>query len=422
VDLEYVGRVLARLQPFVRDRVIRRTRFERVLATLQSSPDGLRAELERLLAKASIAIEEDLVSVADEPEVIIELEDEDRQVSHTLSNSSTVPNGRNFDALAAARRRVDRDRYINNHSRLLLKAEEEVGLAYLVRGLSGKPLAQGDFARLTGEARAAAECLVLHNQGLVHSVAQHYAPSGMTYEDLFQHGVVGLIRAVELFDPSLGNKFSTYAMNWIRQSITRGIANESRMIRLPVYMYERVQKVWQTRTRLTVDGEEPSVHQMALACELTDNQVRECLMLGPQDILSIDTPLGPEGETTLGDLYDRADPSADPEHEVEFVLMREQLHAVLDTLSEREAGVVSMRFGLSDGEPKTLDEIGKVYGVTRERIRQIEKKVMDRLRHPSRSIVLRPYLYGTDDLPRLKPEADKEHAATAQSEVPTSPA
>lgn len=413
MNIEYVVRVLGRLQPFVRDRVIRRTRVERVLGTLQSTPDGLRAEIERLLAKAGIAIEEDFTPVAEETELLAVVEDEPPPDDPAVDGWPAVQRVRSSNAVAAARHRMDRDRYISNLSRVLLNAEEEVGLAILVHSVSNKPLAQGDFARLTGEPRAAAECLLLHNVKLVHFAAQRYAPSGMTYEDLVQHGMIGLIRAVELFDPSLGNKFSTYAVNWIRQSITRGIANESRMIRLPVHMFERVQKVWHTRTRLTVDGEEPSVHQLALACELTDDQVTECLMLGPQDILSLDTPVGPEGETTLGDFLDRADPSANPEQAVEFALLQEQLHAVLDTFSEREAGVVAMRFGLSDGEPKTLDEIGKVYGVTRERIRQIEKNVMGRLRHPSRSMVLRPFLYGTDELPRVKPDADKEDTATA---------
>lgn len=389
MDIEYVGRILARLKPFVRDRVIRRTRIDRVLGTLQSAPEELRLEIERLLSKAGISIEEDLATFAGGPELGLELKDENHLGQ---DESSIVPFELNSGAVATARQRLTRDRHINNHSKVLLKAEEEVGLSILIHSGSSKPLAKGDFARLTGEARAAAECLLLHNQGLVHSVAQHYAPSGMTYEDLFQHGVIGLMRAVELFDPSLGNRFSTYAMAWIRQSITRGIANESRMIRLPVHMYERVHRVWQARTRLTVDGQEPTVHQLALACELTNDQVMECLVLGPQDILSLDTPVGPEGETTLGDLHESADPSSGPEHELEFVLMREQLRAVLDTLSEREAGVVSLRFGLTDGEPKTLDEIGKIYGVTRERIRQIETKVLDKLRHPSRSNVLRPYL------------------------------
>ncbi|MEJ1180994.1 MULTISPECIES: sigma-70 family RNA polymerase sigma factor [unclassified Pseudarthrobacter] len=400
MNLEYVGRVLGRLRPFIRDHVIRRTRVERVLATLHSPPDGLREEIERLLAKAGITVEEDLVPVARDPELPAEMEDETARDAPFLNDTPGAHNGHISEAVAAARERIDRDRHIHNLSRVLLKAEEEVGLAILVHSVSDKPLAQGEFARLTGEARAAAECLLLHNQRLVHSVAQRYAPPGMDYEDMIQHGVIGLIRAVELFDPSQGTKFSTYAMHWIHQSITRGIANESRLIRLPVHMYERVHKVWHIRARLTLDGVEPSVHQLALACELTDNQVTECLMLGPQDILSLDSPVGTEGESTLGDLYDRADPDAGPEHELESLLLREQISALLDTLSEREATIVSLRFGLLDGEPKTLDEIGKVYGVTRERIRQIEKKVMDKLRHPSRSAVLRPFMYGTDDLPK----------------------
>lgn len=398
MNVEYLSRILTRLQPFVRDHAIRRTRVERVLGTLQSPPDGLQVEIEGLLAKAGIVIEEDVTPVADELELVVDLEAAALKAPTTSGEFPAPPPTQNSDPVASARRRIDRDRHITNLARVLLKPEEEVGLAILVRGISGKPLAQGDFARLTGEPRAAAECLLLHNQGLVHSVAQHFAPPGMTYEDLFQHGMIGLIRAVELFDPSLGNKFSTYAMNWVRQAITRGIANESRIIRLPVHMYERVQKVWQTRTRMTVDGVEPATRQLALACDLTDAQVAECLVLGPQDILSLDSPVGSEGETTLGDLYDRADPTADLEHQVEFLLLREQIHALLDTLSEREAGVVAMRFGLLDGEAKTLDEIGKVYGVTRERIRQIEKKVLDKLRHPSRSLALRPFIYETGEV------------------------
>ncbi|MFJ4171666.1 RNA polymerase sigma factor RpoD/SigA [Paenarthrobacter sp. NPDC089714] len=408
LNIEYLGRILARLQPFVHERVIRRTRVERVLGTLQSPSEGLHSEIERLLAKAGIVIEEDVARVVDEPVLVVEPRGAVVEKPQVSVDSPTTHPLLTPDPVASARRRIDRDRHIANLARILLKPEEEVGLAILVRGASGEPLAQGDFARLAGEPRAAAECLLLHNQGLVHSVAQHYAPPGMTYEDLFQHGVIGLIRAVELFDPSMGNKFSTYAMNWVRQAVTRAIANEARMIRLPVHMYERVQRVWHTRTRLTVDGVEPSVHQLALACDLIDSQVAECLLLGPQDILSLDTPVGPEGETTLGDLCDGADPNADLEREVETVLLREQIHALLDSLSEREADVVAMRFGLSDGEPKTLDEIGKVYGVTRERIRQIEKKAMDWLRHPSQSAVLRPYLFGTDDSPRRHLEPDNE--------------
>ncbi len=413
MDIEYIGRVLARLKPFVRDHVIRRTRIERVLGTLQEPIDEIRPEVERLLAKAGIAIEEDAPPVAAPPA---------RLPAAPQPTPSSTANGPGIDgpkdlcrehghAVTAARRRLELDRFITNHARVLLRSEEEVGLAILVRGEAGKPLDQGDFARLTGESRQAAECLLLHNQGLVHSVAQRYAPSGMAYDDLFQHGVIGLIRAIELFDPRLGNKFSTYAMHWVRQSITRGIANEARLIRLPVHMVDRVLKVWAVRARLTVATEAPSVHQVALACNLTDTQVRECLRLGPSDLFSLDTPIGPEGESTLADLLDLADPELDPEREVELGFLQEDLQTVLDTLTEREADVVSMRFGLTTGEPMTLEEIGKIYHVTRERIRQIEKQSMSKLRHPSRSHVLRPYIYGGVEESTAEPDETSEDAA-----------
>ncbi|WP_290047758.1 sigma-70 family RNA polymerase sigma factor [Nocardia nova] len=401
MDIEYVGRVLVRLQPFVKDHVIRRSRIERVLGTLRTPPEQLAAEVDRLLAKAGIDIDEDcapVVTHAETPQSGITTAPE-FDVEPDL-HASDAP-ACDSDAVEAARRRILADRRVpaSKRASVLLRSDEEVGLAILVRGETGKPLEQGDFAKLIGEPREAAICLLLHNQGLVRSVAKRYAPSGMTFEDLFQHGMIGLIRAVELFDPKMGNKFSTYSMNWVRQAITRAIANESRMIRVPVHMFDRVQKVWQTHARLTVDGETPSIHELALACELTDSQVTECLMLGRHDVLSLDTPVAHEGEATLGDLYDSADPYADPEREIVFALLQGQIAMVLKTISEREASVVSMRFGLLDDSPKTLDEIGKFYGVTRERIRQIEKKAMTQLQDPSRSQVLRAYMYGTDNLP-----------------------
>lgn len=409
MDIEYVGRLLLRLQPFVsKERVIRRSRVERVLGTLRTPPANLAAEIDRLLAKAGISIDEDSAPAPAEPDMTeaVVVADTKFDVEPDEHDVVSAP-GRVQDAVAAARRRIEADRHITNHAKELLRTEEVIGLSLLVRGEAGKPLEQGDFAKLTGEPRDAAICLLLHNQGLVRSIAKPYAPSGMTADDLFQHGVTGLIRAVELFDPHRGNKFSTYATNWIRQAMARGIANESRMIRLPVHMYERVLKVWKTRARLTVDGEAPSLHQLALACELTDGQVTECLMLGQHDILSLDTPVTHESEATLGDLHEIADPYADPEHEIGFALLRDQIASVLETVSEREASVVSMRFGLLDDPPKTLDEIGKIYGVSRERIRQIEKKAMTKLLDPTRSRALRAFLYGTDDPPKSQPQSDE---------------
>lgn len=401
------GHVLDRLKPFIRDDIVRRSRLERVLKTFGTPADELRHEIECLLNERGIIIDEDDRDAENGPAdnaIVGPLGTDLRQVDGLRDLAPVQTDA----AVAAARRRLERDRHVKNLAKILLRAEEEVGLAILVRGERGEPLHQGDFARLSGEARRAAECLLLHNQGLAHSVAKRFAPPGMTHEDLFHHGVIGLIRAVELFDPTRGLKFSTYAMHWVRQAITRGIANESRVIRLPVHMIERVQKVWATRTRLTVDGEPPTLHQLALACSLSDEQTAECLIIGPQDVVSLDLPVGPEGETTLADLIDASDPDHGPESEIEFELMKLQLKAVLETLTEREAGIISLRYGLTDGEKWTLDDIGKIYGLTRERIRQIENKTMGKLRRPSILEVLEPYLYGGGVRPQPKEEADAD--------------
>jgi len=214
----------------------------------------------------------------------------------------------------------------------------------------------------------------------------------MEYEDLFQHGVIGLIRAIELFDPAHGAKFSTYAVIWVRQAITRAIANESRLIRIPVHMVERINKVWATRSRLTENGRLPTNHELALACGLTDKQTSECLAMGPQDILSLDMPVGSQSESTLGDLLDIEDSDSRPERQVEFQMMKHLIDDVLSTLSEREARVIRLRYGLVDGEQWTLEQIGNAHGLTRERIRQIETKTLSKLRHPVRSSQLKEFL------------------------------
>lgn len=395
--------LFSRLKPFIKDRAIRRTRLEGVLKALKWGSPEHRLRAEQLLSDAGIAVEED--GPAGGRPAASSHESQERVDDGGLAIEEEPDLGEVAEgaALSAARRRLRLDRRIENPAKVLLKPEEEVGLALLIRGSSRKPLESGEFGRLTGEARAAADCLLLHNQGLVHKVAGRYAPPGMTYDDLFQHGVVGLIRAVELFDPSLGYKFSTYAMNWIRQAVTRGIANEARLIRLPVHMVERVNKVWATRARLTVDGQPPTVHQLAVACELADAEVVDCLKIGPQNMLSLDMPVGSDSEATLGEFVDAFHP--DPEHEIEIEQLKDLLELVLHTLSEREAGVIMRRFGLIDDEPWTLEQIGQFYGVTRERIRQIETKTMDKLRHPSRRQVLEQFLYGGGSRPDPRPEA-----------------
>ena len=285
----------------------------------------------------------------------------------------------------------------------LLNAEQEVELAKRIEAglfaeekLSKKgheltPEEREELEWIAEDGKRAKKHLLEANLRLVVSLAKRYTGRGMLFLDLIQEGNLGLIRAVEKFDYTKGYKFSTYATWWIRQAITRAMADQARTSRIPVHMVEVINKLARVQRQMLQDlGREPTPEELAKELDMTPEKVVEVQKYGREPI-SLHTPLGEDGDSEFGDLIEDSE-AIQPGEAVSFTLLQEQLHSVLDTLSEREAGVVSMRFGLTDGQPKTLDEIGKVYGVTRERIRQIESKTMSKLRHPSRSQVLRDYL------------------------------
>ncbi len=346
------------------------------------------------------ALEQDLE--AELTKDLKEVEEEKGAATFTLSDSddSDEPVAQVTQAGATADPVKD---YLKQIGKVpLLNAEQEVELAKRIEaGLFAEEKLANEteldtetrikLEWIAEDGRRAKNHLLEANLRLVVSLAKRYTGRGMLFLDLIQEGNLGLIRAVEKFDYTKGYKFSTYATWWIRQAITRAMADQARTIRIPVHMVEVINKLARVQRQMLQDlGREPTPEELAAELDMTPDKVVEVQKYGREPI-SLSTPLGEDGDSEFGDLIEDSEAIV-PADAVSFTLLQEQLESVLDTLSEREAGVVRMRFGLSDGQPKTLDEIGKVYGVTRERIRQIESKTMSKLRHPSRSQVLRDYL------------------------------
>ena len=268
----------------------------------------------------------------------------------------------------------------------LQQIEEETGLTIEQVKDINRRMSIGE-----AKARRAKKEMVEANLRLVISIAKKYTNRGLQFLDLIQEGNLGLIRAVEKFDWKKGFKFSTYATWWIRQAITRAMADQARTIRVPVHMVEVINKLSRVQRQMLQDlGREPTPDELARELDMPVEKVQEVQKYGREPI-SLHTPLGEDGDSEFGDLIEDTDAIA-PSDAVAFSLLQEQFKQVLETLSPREAGVIKMRYGLEDGQPKTLDDIGRVYGVTRERIRQIESKTMSKLRHPSRSQTLRDFL------------------------------
>ncbi len=387
VDVEPPGEALAGEDIVVEDVVLEEVVLEDVVVeevVVVVAPDGAEPEAAEpeAAAKAGTDGEED------EAAFVLTDDDDDAPAQQVATAGATA------DPVKDYLKQIGKVALLNAEQEVELAKRIEAGLFAEERLNSGEkiePKLHREFRWIAEDGRRAKNHLLEANLRLVVSLAKRYTGRGMLFLDLIQEGNLGLIRAVEKFDYTKGYKFSTYATWWIRQAITRAMADQARTIRIPVHMVEVINKLARVQRQMLQDlGREPTPEELAKELDMTPEKVIEVQKYGREPI-SLHTPLGEDGDSEFGDLIEDSE-AVVPADAVSFTLLQEQLHSVLDTLSEREAGVVSMRFGLTDGQPKTLDEIGKVYGVTRERIRQIESKTMSKLRHPSRSQVLRDYL------------------------------
>ncbi|HEX2239933.1 MAG TPA: RNA polymerase sigma factor RpoD [Actinomycetota bacterium] len=365
------------------------------LSTLDLNPDETDAVYQRLMELG--------VDVVEDETIVKEAEEEEEEQAPDV-DEERVRARKEVDLALKAPPTDPVRMYLKEIGRVaLLTAQEEVDLAKRIESgvlaeeeldregskLNDKKLQELRWQRRDGA--MAKRHLVEANLRLVVSIAKRYVGRGMAFLDLIQEGNLGLIRAVEKFDYTKGYKFSTYATWWIRQAITRAIADQARTIRIPVHMVETINKLVRIQRQLLQDlGREPTADEIGHHMELAPEKVREIQKIS-QEPVSLETPIGEEEDSSLGDFIPD-DEAVVPLERASFKLLQEQLESVLHTLDQRSREVIEMRFGLRDGQPRTLEEVGKQFGVTRERIRQIESKTLSKLRHPSRSQKLRDYL------------------------------
>ncbi|WP_107658117.1 RNA polymerase sigma factor [Nocardia suismassiliense] len=368
------------------------------LGDLEVSEDDLTEETEDLVVEevAEVAEEEVEPTAADKASGDFVWDEEESEALRQARKDAELT--ASADSVRAYLKQIGKVALLNAEEEVELAKRIEAGLyaAEKVREFTEQgeklPVAmRRDYTWIVRDGNRAKNHLLEANLRLVVSLAKRYTGRGMAFLDLIQEGNLGLIRAVEKFDYTKGYKFSTYATWWIRQAITRAMADQARTIRIPVHMVEVINKLGRIQRELLQDlGREPTPEELAKEMDITPEKVLEIQQYAREPI-SLDQTIGDEGDSQLGDFIEDSEAVVAVDA-VSFTLLQDQLQSVLETLSEREAGVVRLRFGLTDGQPRTLDEIGQVYGVTRERIRQIESKTMSKLRHPSRSQVLRDYL------------------------------